>query len=288
MSVTALQHIRRMRGGAQAHLMRCSDRFFYVVKFQNNPQGVRILANEIFASRIAAFVGLPVPSTEIIEVDDWLIDHTPELRMQLAHGSTKCLSGAHFGSRYAVDPLGGQVFDYMPVEFLHSRVRNLEAFFGMLALDKWTGNMDARQVAYWRRARERHYTAAFIDHGHCFNAERWTFPDDPLRGVYAQNEVYATVRNWESFTPWLVRIETFPPKTLRAIADEIPCEWYERDRRSLDQLIEELIARRSLVRDLIERLRFSSRRPFPCWAESIHARSMLKPAATEGNAEKSA
>ena len=41
----ALEHIRRMRGGAQAHLMRCSDSFYYVVKFQNNPQHVRILAN---------------------------------------------------------------------------------------------------------------------------------------------------------------------------------------------------------------------------------------------------
>jgi hypothetical protein len=31
----AVQHIRRMRGGAQAHLMRCSDGHFYVVKFRN-------------------------------------------------------------------------------------------------------------------------------------------------------------------------------------------------------------------------------------------------------------
>jgi hypothetical protein len=43
----AVEHIRRMRGGAQAHLMRCDDGSYYVVKFQNNPQHVRILANEI-------------------------------------------------------------------------------------------------------------------------------------------------------------------------------------------------------------------------------------------------
>ena len=36
--VEAVQHVRRMRGGAQGHLMRCSDGQFYVVKFRNNPQ----------------------------------------------------------------------------------------------------------------------------------------------------------------------------------------------------------------------------------------------------------
>jgi len=31
----ALEQIRRMRGGAQSHLMRCDDGYDYVVKFQN-------------------------------------------------------------------------------------------------------------------------------------------------------------------------------------------------------------------------------------------------------------
>jgi hypothetical protein len=53
----ALEQIRRMRGGAQSHLMRCSDGEYYVVKFQNNPQGVRILANELLATRLGARLG---------------------------------------------------------------------------------------------------------------------------------------------------------------------------------------------------------------------------------------
>src|SRR6202042_2793562 len=55
-----VEEIRRMRGGAQAHLMRCADDNYYVVKFQNNPQGRRILANELLATRLAARMGLPV------------------------------------------------------------------------------------------------------------------------------------------------------------------------------------------------------------------------------------
>lgn len=34
-TLTAVQHIRPMRGGSQSHLMRASDGAYYVVKFQN-------------------------------------------------------------------------------------------------------------------------------------------------------------------------------------------------------------------------------------------------------------
>ena len=53
MALTAVEHMRRMRGGAQSHLMRCNDERYYVVKFRNNPQGPRILANEMLASHLA-------------------------------------------------------------------------------------------------------------------------------------------------------------------------------------------------------------------------------------------
>jgi len=82
-SLYAVQHIRRMRGGSQAHLMRASDGFYYVTKFQNSPQGVRILANEMFATSLGLWLGLPMPPVAAIEVSDWLIDNTPELRIEL-------------------------------------------------------------------------------------------------------------------------------------------------------------------------------------------------------------
>ncbi len=62
----ALEQIRRMRGGAQSHLMRCDDGYYYVVKFQNNPQHRRILANELLGTRLAARLGLPTVPVEIV------------------------------------------------------------------------------------------------------------------------------------------------------------------------------------------------------------------------------
>jgi hypothetical protein len=263
-SVEAVQHIRKMRGGAQSHLMRCSDGHFYVIKFRNNPQHLRVLTNEILATRLAQEAGLPVPATEIVEVSDSLIEHTQELTIELAHSTVRCVSGKQFGSRYVLDPVQGQVWDYMPVEML-GRIRNLETFAGALAFDKWSGNMDARQVAYWRRTPEYKYTAVFIDQGYCFNAGDWTFPDQPLRGVHTLNEVYNSVTDWDSFDPWLKRIEQLTQNRIREIASAIPREWYSGDNAALEKLISTLVQRRYLVRNLIDEFRLSPRRPFSQW-----------------------
>jgi hypothetical protein len=55
----AMEQIRRMRGGPQSHLMRCSDGNYYVVKFQNHPQRRRILVNALLGTRLAGRMGLP-------------------------------------------------------------------------------------------------------------------------------------------------------------------------------------------------------------------------------------
>src|SRR5690348_630015 len=103
-----------MRGGAQSHLMRADDSHFYVVKFQNNPQHQRVLANDFFATKLAERVGLPVPMVEIVEVDGWLVEHSPELTFQLASQVVPCQPGLQFGSRYVIDPMHGHVLDYLP------------------------------------------------------------------------------------------------------------------------------------------------------------------------------
>jgi len=246
--------------------MRCSDGHFYVVKFRNNPQHLRVLANELLATRLAEGADLPVPATEVVEVGEWLVQHTPELNIQLAGSTVPCQAGLQFGSRYVVDPLEGQVFDYLPTEMLE-RVRNRESFAGILAMDKWTGNANGRQATFWRKMREKKYTVTFIDQGYCFNAGEWTFPDYPLRGVYARNEVYADVCGWESFEPWLARIEEMKDDVVWNAAGEIPPEWYGSDWSALEKLTLALLNRRCIVRELITAFRMSPRRPFPNWRE---------------------
>ena len=264
MTIQAVQHIRRMRGGAQSHLMRCSDGNFYVVKFQNNPQHTRVLANDWLGTCFAALVGLSVPTPAIVEVHPWLIEHTPELRFELGGKQVMPVAGLCFGSRYVVPHDEGVVHDYLP-EGSMGCVRNQNEFAGILAFDKWTCNADGRQVAFWKRLRQRKLTASFIDQGYCFNAGEWSFPDAPLRGVFGRNDVYANVTGWESFEPWISRIENFSESLLWPIAQQVPPEWYDHDQDELDRLLSTLLERRRKVRDLILGFKNSSRNPFPNW-----------------------
>ncbi len=115
-------------------------------------------------------------------------------------------------------------------------MKNLPEFAGILALDKWTGNANGRQAVFTRKQRERRYKAVFIDFGYCFHAGEWRFEDAPLRGVYYRNDVYRGITGWESFEPWLTRLETMPADTVWAAANDIPPEWYGGDMAELEAL----------------------------------------------------
>jgi len=279
----ATEQIRRMRGGAQSHLMRCSDGHYYVVKFQNNPQHRRILVNELLGTRLAARLGLPVTPVAIVHVSEELIRLTPELCMEMPRARVPCQPGPQFGSRYPGDPRRLTLHDFLPDEQLHG-VENLHDFAGMLVFDKWTCNTNGRQTIFFREERgrpttqgdgaekgdqpseERDYRAAMIDQGFCFNAGEWNYPDAPLRGLYARNRVYEGVIGMESFAPWTERVEkSVTERVLAEVIREIPPEWYEDDYDAITKLLEQLYRRRTRVPELLLAAKNTTRQPFPNW-----------------------
>jgi hypothetical protein len=253
-----------MRGGAQAQLMRASDGGYHVVKFRDNPQHVRVLANEYLASRLGQCLGLPMPDVQSVEICDWLIQHTPELRIETAGQSRLVSSGLHLASRFAADLESAQIFDYLP-ESMFPRVINRSDFSRTLVLDKWTCNSDGRQAVFAQHPPRRGYVTTFIDQGYCFNAGEWSFPDLALCGVYYRNHVYASVDSWDSFEPALTSAEEMDISDIWDCAVGIPAEWCGQDTGALPRLVEELHRRRSKIRDLITAFRVSSRNPFPNW-----------------------
>jgi hypothetical protein len=86
-----------------------------------------------------------------------------------------------------------------------------------------------------------------------------------LRGVYYRNDVYREITGWESFEPWLTRLENLPEETVWAAANCVPPEWYGGDQSEMETLVEKLLKRRSRIRELIEAFGNSDRRPFPKW-----------------------
>lgn len=267
----ALEQIRRMRGGAQSHLMRCSDGHYYVVKFQNNPQHTRVLVNELLGTRLAARLGLPTAPAAIIFVSEDLIRLTPDLCMEMPRGRVPCRAGLQFGSRYPGDPHRLTLFDFLPDKQLMN-VENLHDFSGMLVFDKWTCNTNGRQTLFFRKqgngddTEEQSYRAVMIDQGFCFNAGEWNFPDAPLRGLYARNRVYEGVTGRESFGPWIERIEKrISVRIFDDLLREIPPEWYADDLGALERLAEQLYRRRTKVPELLLAAKNTTRQPFPNW-----------------------
>src|SRR5437660_5454440 len=266
--LAAVQHIRRMRGGSQAHLLAASDGNLYITKFQNNPQHIRVLANEFLATRIANFLGLPVSEAKIIAVPENLVEENPRLRIEVEGRIIPCLRGLQLGTRYAADLWQDRVFEDLP-KAAFERVINRQDFWRILAFDKWLGNCDARQALFIRRSDGQQYEATFIDHGYCFNAAAWNFPDLPLLGTYHQYYVYSGVEGWESFEPTLSSIESLDCTVLWNLASEIPPEWYQYDYDGLCCLVESLHKRQLSVRSLILQFRQCSHQPFPDWKMKV-------------------
>jgi hypothetical protein len=279
----ALEQIRRMRGGAQAHLMRCSDDNYYVVKFQNNPQHRRVLVNEMLGTRLASRLGLPTAPVTVVEVPEELIRLTAELCIETPRSRIRCTAGLQFGSRCPGDPRHMTLHDFLPDDKL-CEVDNLHDFAGMLVFDKWTCNTNGRQTVFFETRRPAGlspgasaagenlgrsltaYHTVMIDQGFCFNAGEWNFPDAPLRGLYARNRVYAGVLGMDSFAPWLERLERhISEQVLAELAEEIPPEWYEDDYDALLRLLEQIHRRRTRVPELLLSAKNSNRVPFPYW-----------------------
>jgi hypothetical protein len=255
--------------------MRCDDGQYYVVKFQNNPQGVRILANELLAGQLALAVGLPASEPQVVEVSSWLVEHSPEAYIQEGNQRVRCASGLQFGSRFPCDPLRTPVYDFLPDSLLPS-LANRNDLPGMLVFDKWTCNCDARQLVFHRRSADAtEYVATMVDQGFCFNANEWNFPDAPIRGLYSRPAVYQEVAGWESFEPFLSRLQHLDDDLLEAAASRVPPEWYAGRTEELSALLEQLAERRRRLPELILACQRSEKQPFPNWKEDVRAYETL-------------
>lgn len=276
MPVRARNLIRKMRGGAQAHLIEGEDGAFYVVKFTNNPQHRRILINEWLACAFLRYLQIHVPASALIELTPEFVADTPDLYLSIGPKREPIPPGIHFGSRMAVHPERVAVYDFLPDKLL-TKVENRVDFLGTLVFDKWIGNADSRQAVFFR-AKAKTWTplkgetpartgffAQMIDHGFAFNGPHWDFQDSPLQGVYFRTSVYEEVQSLDSFQPWLEMVENFPIEVIDAAWKEIPRNWLDGDESALEAVLETLLKRRRRVAQLIEALSRERSNAFPNW-----------------------
>ncbi len=276
MPLTACRLIKKMRGGAQAHLLEADDGQYYVVKYLNNPQHRRILVNEMVSSVFLRYLQIGCPEPSIIRISEEFIAETPELRMELGHSRIPPVPGWHYGSRFPGDPNQLAVYDFIP-DALLGGVSNLVDFLGVLVFDKWTANADGRQAVFFRaRLKEwlapasgnpskLGFVAIMIDHGFAFNGPYWDFPESPIQGLYHRRMVYEKVRSLDDFQPWLDQVTHFPEEVVDQALRQIPPQWVDGERDELERLLERLFRRRKRVPELIRDCRRANQSPFPRW-----------------------
>ena len=292
MPVDARRLIRKMRGGAQAHLIEAADGYCYVVKFVNNPQHRRVLVNDWLGTAFLRYLGLSAPEAAVVQLTPEFIAKNPDLHIQLGPRRVAPEPGWHFGSRFPGDPIHTVVYDYLP-DVLLQKVANRAEFAGVLAFDQWTGNADSRQSIFYRAEVKElaagvgasqkvvrssasafqkgatkpgaHFVAQMIDHGFLFDGPHWRFGDSPIRGVYHRPVMYQGVRSLADFEPWLDRIVHFPEEVIDQTVKQIPPEWIAGDEDALHHLMEQLLRRRKRVPDLIEACKAARAGVFPDW-----------------------
>ncbi|MGI8744906.1 MAG: HipA family kinase [Bryobacteraceae bacterium] len=276
MPVNARRLIRKMRGGAQAHLIECDDGLFYVVKFVNNPQHRRVLVNEWIGTVFLRYLQIAGPGTAVVNVTSEFLEANPEVHFQLGSRRAAVEPGWHFGSAYPGNPSKLAVYDFIP-DLLLGKVVNLADFLGVLVFDKWSGNADARQSIFFR-ARLQEWMPAYdqpsgrlgfvahmMDHGFILGGPQWSFAESPLQGLYFRPVVYEKVTGFRDFQPWLDRVVHFPEEIVDEACKQLPPSWLQGDEPELEALMIKLMRRRNRVPDLLRESTKARLNPFPNW-----------------------
>lgn len=276
MPISARRFVRKMRGGAQAHLIEATDGNYYVVKFVNNPQHRRILVNEWLAGVFLKHLQIYTPEQSVIELSEAFIASNPDLHIVRGSQREHPVAGLHYGSRSSVHPDRVAIYDFLP-DALLAKIENRCDFLGAVVFDKWVSNADSRQAIFFR-ARAKSWTprkgdapartgffAQMIDHGFAFNGPHWAFPDSPLQGIYFRSNVYEEVESLDSFQPWLDLITHFPVEVVDEAWKAIPPAWLDGDEAELEHLLEQLLKRRKHVERLILEVREKRPSIFPNW-----------------------
>jgi hypothetical protein len=276
--IKAITHIRRMNGGSKAHMCTCSDGYNYIVKFQNNPQGNRTLANDLLGTLLARYMGLPVPDPAIVEVTGDLTPGKRDRMLRYDPGANLGPPGKCFGSRYLTPRMPGshRPNSVAPGDLNRaylSKLSNLEDFAGMLVFDKWACNTDPRQVVFVRNEDNRD-RVVMIDFGYCFHGPNWRFPRYSSIGVFGEWYVYNAIEAMEAFEPWLQILENdLNEEVLTSLAGLIPPIWYDFDGVALGALLTALNERRKVVRTLLSDCCSMNRHSFRNWTTSVNDHS---------------
>lgn len=259
--------IRKLKGSTQSVLARCSDGLVYVIKFTNNPLGKEALVGEIIMTRVAKYLRIPVPDWSYISVDRWLIDHTPDVRLEKDGKPIRYSAGIHLGSATPYSCLGiAQVLSFLPPGF-EDRIGDLASFTGALVLDAWVGSMKPRKVIFTKDASSSALRPLFLGYHSSLLHVHYGLGGCDVPTHFSAN-YYDSVTGWDSFEPWLNNVESLRRPELEEMTQGFSEEW--RIPRSVGKRCANYLwRRRQSVRGSLQKLTKPPFELFRNWGKSL-------------------
>lgn len=229
-------------------LFECEDGQRYVVKFMSNPQGIRVLPNELIAYRLGKLLELPIVPGRVVYLTKEFINCVPELKKQHVD------PGRHFGSIFLERA-------QKPTSKAIGKCVNLDKAAGMIVFDHWIQNddRDIGNVILTAGERPKFY---MIDHESCFCSSGW-YDEDLLQHRDRVEPYWSEV--YERFAPYLDQsenlflaavelLEALNRSAIREAMHDIPEEWGV-EPEEFEQLAEYLERRKKLVRGAVLKLK---------------------------------
>jgi len=207
-------------GGSTAMLVGCEDGVDRVVKAQGNPQGLRVLVNELVVARLAVLIEAPCPRGEIVFLPQRLISEAFTRNQHLPNG----LEGLGFGSEWI------DVQQYDPGKQLCADAINRSQLIDLIVLYLWVRNSDLKgEHLLYRTLASGEGEVLGFDHGHTFgpNPPNWDVNvvglaevDHPLNRCNI-HEVVLT----QDLDPSLAKLLNLEDEQVMNATRSIPGEW---------------------------------------------------------------
>ncbi|WP_371370946.1 HipA family kinase [Sporomusa aerivorans] len=208
-------------GVTKPQFFQAQDGNVYVVKFQDSRLGSRVLVSEFFAAKIGAIMNLCFPPSEIIEINNEILENNPEL-IDLG-----IAPGRHFASLY-LEQAG-----YVGKDRLHKAV-NLAEMAGVLLFDHMFHNADRakNQKNLLLNPQDEQYRVYAIDNSHLFRSSRWTL--ETLQNLCTKIKIFyfqhyrillKDLLSSQDFMPYVNIVKTISNEKIDCIIKEIPSEW---------------------------------------------------------------
>jgi hypothetical protein len=195
-----------------------SDEQPWVVKFPNNPNGLRNLPNELIAGRLGRRLGVRIPKVDIVGVGQELID-AQGLRFRNAGAVPK--GGLCFGSQTvpgidAISLLGAAA----PASFIQQDLASIAVF------QTWTADGDGQAIF---RPESQGMAVYSIDHGHFFGSPNWDISiadrRDPVSYTLHLRYFVPPIRDLRFYEHALGHLERLTIEDMAGEMRDVPEEW---------------------------------------------------------------